>query len=179
MNRLIYIRLIFYIGAIVTNTSCSATQAFENIFETEEIRILFSNDYALDSEVIISISPNYFEELIDDTIFIREDEKYLIRKIVHLLNALQPEDIDYSIMDARRKIEIKQKNEDNLVLYIDYFHVHYNGRVYMYSGLFRDVVESLIRDYKYGNRENTVNSMRTPMTNKRTATLYSGSDCKS
>ena len=89
----------------------------------------------IDNAMFEQINPNQFECVLENDYF---------KLFQNNINNLKQADLEFQKIDIRRKIEITYFSDKIVELYIDRFHILYNGIIFIYEGELRNMIESLI-----------------------------------
>ena len=89
----------------------------------------------IDNAMFEQINPNQVECVLEND---------CLKLFQNNLNNLKQADPEFQKIDIRRKIEITYFSGKIVELYIDRFHILYNGIIFIYEGELRNMIESLI-----------------------------------
>ena len=89
----------------------------------------------IDNAMFEQINPNQFECVLEND---------CLKLFQNNLNNLKQADPEFQKIDIRRKIEITYFSGKIVELYIDRFHILYNGIIFISEGELRNMIESLI-----------------------------------
>ena len=132
--------IILGLKIVLCLTILRSTELHAQEYSVREILITHID---MDVDFPFSIDSAMFESLDNDSIRISDIGKLSLFQ--HGLDELVPADSMYSNIDIRRKITLIYSDGNKEILYADYFHICYRGKIYLYQGVIRYIIEKTIR----------------------------------